>query len=88
VDNAVRIPDAALAFRPTEDISSARKSDSTVWLYDGARFTPVAVQTGLSDDQWTELAEGPLHPGEAPVMGVTTSATFPPLQSVSLKWFR
>jgi HlyD family secretion protein len=40
-----------------------------VWTFDGVRFTPLAVRTGLADDQWTELLSGSVHPGDAVVTG-------------------
>jgi HlyD family secretion protein len=52
--------------------STARAGDADretrqVWQYDGKRFRPIAVRVGLSNDQWTELLGGPLHPGDAVV---------------------
>jgi HlyD family secretion protein len=44
------------------DGGGARPSD--VWEYDGKRFTPIVVHTGLADDQWTELLSGSIHPGD------------------------
>ena len=38
---------------------------SDVWTYDGKRFTPIAIHTGLADDQWTELLSGSIRPGDA-----------------------
>ena len=35
-----------------------------MWQYDGERLTPIAVRAGLSDDGWTELLSGPIHPGD------------------------
>jgi len=44
------------------DSSGERPSD--VWEFDGKRFTPIVVHTGLADDQWTELLSGSIHPGD------------------------
>jgi HlyD family secretion protein len=91
-EQAVRIPNRALAFRPSADVlqalgepdpvrsraaadansSDARTSD--VWEYDGKRFTPIAVRTGLADDTWTEILSGSIHPGDV----VVTSAALRP----------
>jgi HlyD family secretion protein len=38
---------------------------STVWEYDGKRFTRIAVHVGLADSQWTELLSGSIRPGDA-----------------------
>jgi hypothetical protein len=87
-EQAVRIPNRALAFRPSADVlpalderdpipsnaaadangGDARTSD--VWEYDGKRFTPIAVRTGLADDTWTELLSGSVHPGDVVVTSV------------------
>jgi HlyD family secretion protein len=45
------------------DGSSTKGSD--VWEYDGKHFTPIAVRTGLADEQWTELVSGAIRPGDA-----------------------
>ena len=36
-----------------------------VWEYDGKRFSPLTVQVGLADNQWTELLSGSIRPGDA-----------------------
>jgi HlyD family secretion protein len=38
-----------------------------LWTFDGKRLTSVPVRVGLSDDQWTELAAGAVHPGDVVV---------------------
>jgi HlyD family secretion protein len=71
-------PDELHALRETEPtIPDAEGSAGTggpkprvVWQFDGRRFTPVVVQTGLADDHWTELLGGSIHSGDA----VVTSA--------------
>jgi len=77
VDNVVRIPNAALAFRPPEQTATAVPAGSRVWHYSSGRFRPITVQTGLSDDQWTELVGGSVHPGEALVTGITITRVRP-----------
>jgi HlyD family secretion protein len=80
-NNVVRIPNNALAFRPSLDVLTAvaqpqdappsgseAMTDSSrrrVWRYDGSRFIPVEIRVGLSDAEWTELASGPLGAGDA-----------------------
>jgi HlyD family secretion protein len=78
-DRVVRIPNAALSFRPPQQVLDAlgepnadspairaRDTDTRqVWRYDGTRLTPVAVHPGLADDNWTELIGGPVRPGDA-----------------------
>jgi RND family efflux transporter MFP subunit len=36
-----------------------------VWRFENHRFVPLDVVTGLSDDQWTEMINGPVQPGDA-----------------------
>jgi HlyD family secretion protein len=49
-----------------------------VWRYDGGRFVPVKVVVGLSsDDRWTELVSGEIHPGDLLVTNASTPATAP-----------
>jgi HlyD family secretion protein len=35
-----------------------------VWKFENGEFSPIAVETGLSDDKWTELLSGSLRPGD------------------------
>ena len=74
-DRVVRIPNAALSFRPPPQVLRALGEDDTsqavsretreVWRYDGHHLTPIIVRGGLADDRWTELLEGAIHPGDA-----------------------
>jgi HlyD family secretion protein len=79
-EDAVRIPNLALAFRPPADVLTAigetetpieqATTDDTasrvrhVWRYDGSRFSAIAVRTGLGDGEWTELVDGRVHAGD------------------------
>ncbi len=76
-DHAVRLPNQALSFTPSPQVLTASHVTKTVpspveafathvarvWEYNGSDFTPVTVETGLSDDRWTELVKGPIGPG-------------------------
>ena len=80
-DGVIRIPNNALSFHPSQDVleaigerepapgaRSTSASDAPVtevWEYDGKRFTPIAVRTGLADSGWTELVGGPVRSGDA-----------------------
>ena len=35
-----------------------------VWKFENNRFVPIAVQTGISDDSWTEVVSGSVQPGD------------------------
>jgi len=88
-DRVVRIPNGALAFRPSSAVLQAlgetepssveaathagdRNTNArNVWTYDGRRFAPVAVHVGLADNQWTELLDGSIRPGDVLVTGAS-----------------
>jgi len=88
-DNAVRIPNAALAFRPSFEVLAAvgqpvdvspaapgppiDAGQRRVWRFDDRVFTPIDVRVGLADDQWTELVAGPVGPGDALVAHASPS---------------
>lgn len=77
IENAVRIPNAALSFRPPADVLAALDQGEDdaghtgapdgrmrrLWQFDGAQFTPVDVRIGLTDGEWTEMLAGSLRPG-------------------------
>ncbi len=48
-----------------------RRNRRHVWVADGALLRAVAVETGLSDSQFTQLVAGELHPGDQLVTGMT-----------------
>ena len=35
-----------------------------VWKFENNRFIPIAVETGIADDAWTELVSGEVRPGD------------------------
>jgi HlyD family secretion protein len=74
-----RIPNHAFAFRPparllesigqtrVPSFAAAETSDepaAQVWGFNGTEFAAIAVRTGLADDRWTELVDGPVSPGD------------------------
>jgi HlyD family secretion protein len=70
VADALRIPNAALSFRPPPDVlDEVRQAADTgmtaavasgdapirrLWRFDGSQFTPIDVHTGITDGKWTE----------------------------------
>jgi HlyD family secretion protein len=77
-DDTLRVPAAALRFKPTSSVlealgqprSDAGKSPAklaagqgTVWIYDGNHIRPAVVKTGISDGQFTEIVDGTLQEG-------------------------
>jgi HlyD family secretion protein len=86
-EDVVRIPNAALRFRPTAAMFTAlaqtqpagpavRKdagdSAGRVWVYQDNRLQPFPVTLGISDGQTTELIEGALQPDALVVTNIAT----------------
>jgi len=71
--NVLRVPNAALRFRPEPKEGSAakplppvqRKDRRTVYRLVGGDARSVEIQPGLSDGSVTEIASGDLHEGDA-----------------------
>jgi HlyD family secretion protein len=88
--DALKVPNAALRFRPPDAETPARESTAgargaaraatgIVWtLGADGRLAPVTVTLGISDGAWTEVREGGLEPGQAVVVGVEASAPSAP----------
>jgi HlyD family secretion protein len=85
-DDALRVPSAALRFRPTEELlaSLEQKGQVTtnqtgardvnrVWLFDGG-LHPATVQVGVSDGTFTEIIGGDVQEGARVALGVASPA--------------
>jgi HlyD family secretion protein len=86
-DDVLRVPNAALRFTPTQETLAAFNSQPAaqpassrgqqrVWTLTDDQLRSVPVATGLSDGQFTEIADAALQPGTAIVTSVS-SATQP-----------
>ena len=78
--DALRVPNAALSFRPNGDVLKAsgqslrdvptvdRATDAAgrgyVWKYEAGKFVAIAVVIGVSDERWTEVTAGKIQPGD------------------------
>jgi HlyD family secretion protein len=68
-DNVLRVPAAALRFRPTAEVQAALGvstedvKGTVVWQQAGNRIEPVAVRAGISDGVVTEIAGSALEEG-------------------------
>jgi HlyD family secretion protein len=78
-NGAVRVPNAALRFRPTAETFAALKQEAPpdaagggtrVWRYASNQLDPVRVQAGISDGVFTELVEPALQPGTSVAIGL------------------
>jgi len=85
-DGVLRVPTAALRFKPTAEIlerlNSAGPQPSaktpTVWVSSGKGIVPVAVKVGAADATYTEIADGPLVEGAALVTRASSAAAATP----------
>lgn len=67
-DNVLRVPNAALRFRPAGGDRPPKGPESnntrTVYRLDGAQLQPIAFTPGISDSRFTEAADSTLKPGD------------------------
>jgi HlyD family secretion protein len=68
-DDVVRVPNAALRFRPGKD------GPPRVWTLQDGNLRPVRVQTGISDGTATAITGGELADGTPVVTGMAAAAT-------------
>ena len=70
-DNALKMPNAALRFKPDGEINKKtvkQEKGAKVWLLQNGQIKPVAVKTGISDGSYTEVVEGELKEGDMVVV--------------------
>ncbi len=82
--DVLKIPNAALRFKPPKENEKKRANTPTpgpgdssqvVYVLKGKReLKPLKVVTGITDDKFTELVEGPLKEGEEVVVSMITKA--------------
>ena len=85
-DNVLRVPAAALRFKPSADLLERLEAASTpalpkgpiVWIPRGKGIVPLAVKTGAADATYTELVGGGLIEGATVVTRASTSDTATP----------
>ena len=71
-DDALRVPTAALRFRPPAAVDGtaprptgpAAPDWKTVWVVHGGAARPVRIRAGLTDGSLTEVVEGAVAPGD------------------------
>lgn len=67
-DDVLRVPNAALRFRPSRD------AGARVWTLQDAQIRPVRVQTGISDGTSTAIVGGDLADGAQIVTGMASAS--------------
>jgi len=74
---ALRVPSAALRFRPTDHPLAGQTSGETVWIVEGSDIRPVAIESGISDGRYVEVASGEVKEGDSVVVeeGLSTKSS-------------
>jgi len=68
--DAVRVPNAAIRFRPPPEIARAEtpRGMKLVWVHRGVMLVPIAFKPGVSDGTYTEVLDHALTPGQTVVI--------------------
>jgi HlyD family secretion protein len=81
-DDVLRVPNAALRFRPSEQLlqtlgepDAPRTQAGTIWAYVDGRLKPVRVTAGVSDGTQTEIVNPSLEEGARVVTRASVSGT-------------
>jgi HlyD family secretion protein len=68
-DDALRVPSAALRFRPSG--APVERKKSVVWMPGaGGELRAVPIKAGIADASYTEVSEGDLQAGDAVIVGI------------------
>jgi HlyD family secretion protein len=75
VKDTLKVPNAALRFKPGGTATAGRKErgTQTVYLLDATGPRPVQVTTSLSDGNFTGISSSELHDGDLVIVGSTAS---------------
>lgn len=65
---ALRVPSAALRFRPSDHPLAGGISGEAVWIVKGGGIHPVAIESGISDGRYVEVASGEVEEGDLVVV--------------------
>ena len=71
--DVLKIPTAALRFIPPKSSAVAAEAGENVWVLKQGKLSPVAIETGISDDFHTEIVNGPVSEGDRIVVEYTIS---------------
>jgi len=81
-DDVLRVPTAALRFRPPADepgapVTTPQGGGAQVWRLADGRPSSVAVEAGLADESYTEVLSGQLAEGDHVIVATARSKTEP-----------
>ena len=85
-ENILKLPNAALRFRPPEPLMEGLGSVSrpvggnwsSVYISVGnSKVRPIPVKLGITDGNFTEMEEGALHEGQQVIVAISTPSTTP-----------
>ncbi|MEW6615909.1 MAG: efflux RND transporter periplasmic adaptor subunit [Thermodesulfobacteriota bacterium] len=63
-ENILKIPNAALRFKPPETVKSPRYSSLGVWTLEYEKPKRITIKTGISDSNYFELLSGNIREGQ------------------------
>jgi HlyD family secretion protein len=74
---ALRVPSAALRFRPSDHPLVGEITGEAVWIVKGSDIHPVAIESGISDGRYVEVASGEVKEGDSVVVeeGLSTESS-------------
>ncbi len=80
-DGVLRIPAAALRFRPLgSSVPEVRPAEGVVWRHTGSGAPePVSVRVGIANEEFAEVAEGELREGDRVVLARKSSVARRPI---------
>ncbi|WP_198470704.1 efflux RND transporter periplasmic adaptor subunit [Acetomicrobium sp. S15 = DSM 107314] len=65
---ALRVPSAALRFRPSDHPLAGKISGEAVWIVKDGGIHPIAIESGISDGRYVEVASGEVKEGDLVVV--------------------
>jgi len=76
-DNVLRVPNQALRFTPAGVSQGASADKAQIWVMRRGAPTAVPIIPGLDDENFTEVAEGDLQPGDRVIVGEERASNRP-----------
>lgn len=89
-DDVLRVPNAALRFKPSDDVlremgveTAQRPKGAAVWSYGDGRLIPVTIEAGTTDGTYTEVVGGALEEGARVATRVVAADAAPAQRSAA-----